>query len=213
LLALATGIVLLGLAVWPVVRGGPPAWGGGELGETVAAAPRPSSPATATTSPTPEPALAATQADAPFQPTTLVFPALHVTADVRTVGILENGDLEVPTDPSVVGWWTGSAEAAAARGQTVVAGHVYTRAGGQGAFFRLIGVSAGDRVLIAGKDGQRQTYTVKDVAVYPKDDLPLNRMFGQDTDHRLVLISCAGFDRRTGHYEENVVVYATPDVA
>ena len=219
LFAVAAGLAVLAAGALLTITGWPTLPGRTQLNEAQAvSAPSPSSSSTpdAVAAPPPpvagEQSLASARSDAPFTPTEIVLPSLHVTATVRPVGVRDNGDLDVPTDPDVVGWWDGSANAAAGSGQTVIAGHVATRAGGYGAFYRLTGIAVGSRVLVAGKLGEHQTYTIAEVAVYPKNALPLDLMFGQDTNHRLVLISCAGgFDRRTGHYKNNVVAYATPD--
>jgi hypothetical protein len=46
---------------------------------------------------------------------------------------------------------------------------------------------------------------------YRKTRIPLEKYFARDGKPRLTLITCGGqFDRRTGHYRDNVVVTADP---
>ena len=45
---------------------------------------------------------------------------------------------------------------------------------------------------------------------YPKDDFPTLEVYGNTDGPELRLITCGGeFDRGTGHYVDNTVVYAS----
>jgi hypothetical protein len=49
------------------------------------------------------------------------------------------------------------------------------------------------------------------VRSYGKGRLPRRAVFGAAASNRLRLVTCGGrFDAATGHYAENVVVYARP---
>jgi hypothetical protein len=65
------------------------------------------------------------------------------------------------------------------------------------------------RELQALADGVVATFTVDAVERYPKDAFPTSRVYGNTTDRAEIrLITCGGdFDRGTGHYVDNVVVY------
>jgi ribosomal protein S18 acetylase RimI-like enzyme len=64
------------------------------------------------------------------------LPTLGVRADVFPVGITA-GQLDVPTDPADVGWWTGSVAAGSPAGATIIDGHVDSAELGAGALYRL----------------------------------------------------------------------------
>jgi sortase (surface protein transpeptidase) len=176
-----------------------------------------------TPSPTP-PTLAATapaeKATAPAEkprvaavpPRRLTIPAIDVDAAVRATGIDEaTGELDVPRSVDTVGWYRFGPELAAGAGSVVIAGHVDSAEQGQGAFFRLRDLRAGDRVTVTGPGGETRVYTVDSRRVYAKSSAPMDRLFARDGPPRLTLITCGGtFDRRDGHYRDNVVVTAGP---
>ena len=69
----------------------------------------------------------------------------------------------------------------------------------------------GARVTVGGPGGASQAYRVVARRSYPKATLPVRDLFRQDVPARLLLVTCGGqFDRSTGHYERNVVVFAVP---
>ncbi len=76
-------------------------------------------------------------------------------------------------------------------------------------FFDLKELLPGDSVTVT--DGNVPvTFDVQQVVTYPKDQFPTSEVFGPTPDAELRLITCGGpFDRAIGHYEDNVVVYAT----
>jgi sortase family protein len=143
------------------------------------------------------------------EPTRLTVPALGVDAPVVAVAVLPNGQLAVPDDPHVLGWWRDGAWPTAPNGTVVIDGHVDTRADGPGALFHIASVAPGATVSLATPGGFA-TYVVQAVRHYPKAALPAE-VFDAAGHPRLVLISCGGvFDHATRQYRDNVVVYATP---
>jgi hypothetical protein len=154
-----------------------------------------------------EPPVEAPRPTAP--PRRLVVAAIDVDAPVTPVGVASDHALEVPADPGVVGWWQGSAEPGSPAGSVVLAGHVDTWADGPGALFRLTALRPRDRVVVDTPVGPVD-YVVEAVRRYAKAELPAEA-FATAGRPRLVLITCGGdFDRRSRHYADNVVVYATP---
>jgi hypothetical protein len=77
-------------------------------------------------------------------------------------------------------------------------------------FFRLGEMRAGDRVSIKRADGSIAVFIVDEVHRYPKDNFPTRLVYG-DIDHAgLRILTCGGaFDDSTGHYEDNIVVFAS----
>ena len=143
-------------------------------------------------------------------PVRLRIPAIGVNASVIPVGVATTGELGIPADPAVVGWWAGGASPGQPAGATVLVGHIDSAASGPGALFRLAGLRPGAVVsLTAG--GRSWRYTVQALRAYSKADLPAGIIFGQRVTPRLVIVSCGGaFDSTTGHYLDNIVVYAIP---
>jgi Sortase domain len=58
-------------------------------------------------------------------------------------------------------------------------------------------------------DGATVAFAVTEIAVYPKDAFPTDRVYGPTPGPELRLITCGGsFDRSAGSYRDNTVVYA-----
>ncbi|WP_432563447.1 class F sortase [Kineococcus sp. SYSU DK003] len=133
-----------------------------------------------------------------------------IDAPVTPVGVDERGQVAVPADGSVVGWYRWSSPAGPS-GSTVLAGHVDTRAGGPGALFGLSDVEPGERVRLRLSDGSELGYEVVSRQAHGKAELPVRELFRKDGPPALVLITCGGdFDEETRRYAENVVVTAVP---
>jgi len=138
------------------------------------------------------------------------LPTLGVRADVFPVGITA-GQLDVPTDPADVGWWTGSVAAGSPAGATIIDGHVDSAELGAGALYRLTDLTIGDPVRVTVAGGGIVTYQVNERRTYDKTTGLPAAIFGTDGAPRLVLITCGGaFDQTTLSYESNVAVFATP---
>ena len=175
-------------------------------------------PVTTATSPEPIQPPAPEEDDLPAAPPPVITAAgrlrietLGVEAPVVEVRVRPDGELEVPPDPSTVGWWAEGARPGAGRGSVVVDGHVDTARQGPGAFFRLGSMAVGDPVELTASDGSTHRYRVTATARYPKAELPAEEVFAQDGAERLVLITCGGdFDEASRHYADNVVVFADP---
>ena len=157
-------------------------------------------------------------AEAPGQRITFVPNVLELvtsrgewSASVDPTDTQGDGELALPEDPGRVGWWMSGALAGDAFGSVVVAGHIDSRAYGLGFFARLLDVAPGDRVTL-GDGTSSQSYSVASVRRIPKSGLATtNDLFSQHVPGRLVLVTCTGqFDPATHHYEDNLVVLATP---
>lgn len=175
----------------------------------------PASPSTSAGSPVSppnsSPVASAPQARHPFAPLRVQVLGSGINARVVPVGVAGDGMLVVPQDVREVGWWREGAAAGSGSGTVVLVGHVDSAQQGAGAFFPLRRLKPGDRVVLTGADGERAVYVVSARRQYPKSSLPRNEVFGQGSAPRLVLLTCGGrFDTATRHYEDNLVVYATP---
>ncbi len=59
------------------------------------------------------------------------------------------------------------------------------------------------------RDGSRTRFRVQRSERYPKADFPTAKVYGPTRGPAVRLITCGGdFDRSTGHYLDNTVVYA-----
>ena len=91
----------------------------------------------------------------------------------------------------------------------MIVGHVDTKLSGPGALFHLGSIRPGEGMTVQTAMGPVR-YRVAARRAYSKADLP-SEIFTARGTPRLVVITCGGrFDRSTGHYDSNVVVYAVP---
>ncbi len=123
------------------------------------------------------------------------------------LGLLPDGPLEVPTDYQQAGWYTGGVTPGEV-GTAVIAGHVDSHHG-PAVFFGLAALRADDRVQVPRADGSTATFVVYSSEQFAKDQFPTRAVYGATSEAELRLITCGGdFDRVTGHYRDNVVVFA-----
>ena len=179
-------------------------------------APPAAAPATAT-SPTPSPSAAASEpaftavrevARAAL-PVRLRIPSLGVDAPVGPVGKAADGTVEVPTRWEDVGWYDGGARPGE-DGPAVLLGHVDSKAG-PAVFARLPQAPPGTVVEVVGDDGAVSRWRVERTDQHPKTRFPTEAVYLPGLRPELRLVTCGGaFDRTTGHYVDNVVVYASP---
>jgi hypothetical protein len=141
-------------------------------------------------------------------PVTLRIPAIGVRTRVIRLSITPQGTLQVPASTSVAGWYTGSPRPGAV-GSSVIAGHIDSYLG-PGVFYRLRLLHPGNKIYIRQADGRLATFRVTAVHQYPKAHFPTAQVYGPTPDAELHLITCGGtFDRATGTYLSNVVVFST----
>ena len=199
-LALAVGLVVIagGTAGLLLTRHPTPAMRPVAAG--VAALPAPTGPIVA-----PPQSAAPTPVAAPVS---LTIPLIGVQTQLITLGLTSTGALQVPSTTSVAGWYTGSPRPGAI-GPAIIVGHIDSFTG-PGVFYRLSELKAGDRVYVKRADGTLVEFRVTSVQTYLKDQFPTEDVYGPVPDPELRLITCGGaFDAATGHYLNNIVVYAT----
>jgi hypothetical protein len=141
-------------------------------------------------------------------PLRIAIPRLGVRARILRLGMNGDGTLQGPDNFADTGWWAGGSRPGEP-GPAVVAGHVDSRTG-PAVFFRLGSLRRGDVIRIGRRDGTVVGFAVQRLARYPEAHFPTGQVYGPTRRPTLRLITCPGdFDRSTGHYLDNTVVYAT----
>ena len=142
-------------------------------------------------------------------PTRLRIHAIAVDAPVVPVGVATGGTLNIPADPSVIGWWAGGGSPGQPAGTTVLVGHVDNAATGPGALFHLRDMRPGETITLQ-TGGRTYQYVVRAMRAYAKAGLPA-AIFSQQVAARLAIITCGGpFNPATRHYLDNIIAYAVP---
>jgi hypothetical protein len=166
-------------------------WSAGELGAKAAG---------------PAPGTRARVAARAARPLSIAIPAAGVDARVVPVGLRPDGAMEVP-EVDLAGWYR-LGPRPGERGPAVIVGHVDSREG-PAVFFRLGQLRRGDRIVVGQDGGAAASFAVERVERHPKQALPVARVWNPTGKPVLRLITCGGsFDRSTGHYRDNVIVYA-----
>jgi hypothetical protein len=146
------------------------------------------------------------------RPVSLQIPTIAVRSPIHPVGLAADGSVETPAPGphyNHAAWYRHS-PAPGALGPAILLGHVDSAAEGPSVFFRLGELTNGDRVEVTRADDSVVVFRVDRVQRYPKSAFPADLVYG-DIDHAgLRILTCGGeFDSASGHYLDNIVVFAT----
>ncbi|MEO3923782.1 class F sortase [Micromonosporaceae bacterium B7E4] len=144
-------------------------------------------------------------------PVRITIPKIKVNAKIMSVGVNDDGTVQVPPlkQAQLAGWYNAGASPGEF-GNAVVVGHVDSAVTGPAVFFRLGALKRGDRVEVTRKDGKVVRFAVDAVKSYPKTSFPSELVYGAADTAQLQLVTCGGtFDRKKRSYRNNVIVSAT----
>jgi hypothetical protein len=146
------------------------------------------------------------------KPTALDIPAIGVHSVLQILGQNEDGTLETPAvgpHYNEAAWYRYS-PTPGSLGPAILMGHIDSAAEGPSVFFRLGELTPGDRISVSRADGSTARFVVDRVRRYPKDAFPTKLVYGNIGHAGLRLLTCGGaFDATTGHYLDNIVVFAS----
>lgn len=146
------------------------------------------------------------------RPIRVEMPSIGVDSVVQDLGQTTEGALEVPARGphyNEAAWYRHS-PTPGELGPAIMLGHVDSAAEGPSVFFRLGELQVGDAISVTRADGSTAVFAVDEVQRFPKDEFPTDLVYG-DIDHAgLRVLTCGGsFDRASGHYLDNIVVFAS----
>lgn len=139
------------------------------------------------------------------EPLMLEIPKIGVESQIEYVGMLANGQMDVPKVYANVAWYQ-DGYYPGERGNAVVSGHVDTPGGARAVFADLDKLEIGDLITIRGKD-KHTVFQVYDKKVYAVATFPIEEVFGKTQERNLNLITCEG-ERVNGRYNDRLVVFA-----
>ncbi|MCJ1713106.1 class F sortase [Curtobacterium sp. VKM Ac-2922] len=152
-----------------------------------------------------DPAAPAAKSDA--TPTRVSIPAIGVDATLEDLHRGSAGELDPPTGWDDAGWFSDGIVPGQV-GPAVIAGHVDSPTSAA-VFFRLDELVSGDQIHVAMSDGTTRTFTVDRTERAAKSAFPTSDVYGVTPTPTLRLITCDGvFDTATGHYTDNLIVFA-----
>lgn len=139
-------------------------------------------------------------------------PSIYAEADIVSVGIDDEGRMELPASLGDVGLLGSTAPLWSQEGSTLLAGHVTYR-GTHGVLHHLGRVSPGALVQTWDETGSRTDWVVTSVELFHKEALPAE-IFDVSSARQLVLVTCGGEIVRlpdgSWTHESNIVVVAEP---
>jgi sortase (surface protein transpeptidase) len=142
------------------------------------------------------------------RPVRVAIPAIGVSAPVIPLHLNRDRSLQVPKTVTQTGWFVGGPEPGE-DGAAVIVGHVDSHRG-PGVFYRLRALRRGDVIKVVLKNRSTLRFVVRGFREVPKRRFPTRLVFGRTKNPTLRLITCDGaFDRSTGHYVDNYVVFAS----
>jgi hypothetical protein len=148
------------------------------------------------------------------EPVRLQIPAIAVDTPLLDLGLRDDGRVEVPPLDSPEAGWYRYSPTPGERGPSVLLGHVDSARTGPGIFYNVTALAPGDPIEVTRADGSTVGFVVDRIGRYAKDAFPTADVYGDVPGPELRLITCGGaFDERSGHYEDNVVVYAVAGAA
>jgi sortase (surface protein transpeptidase) len=151
------------------------------------------------------------QASAEAAPSQVSVTSLGVDVPVIPVGLDDAGNMELPADPAVAGWYKYGPAPESAAGATVVAAHVDSLTYGLGPFAALADAEPGTLIVVTDVTGAARTYAVSSIETTGKGEVLWADVFDRTGRPRLILVTCGGeFDYSTRHYLSNVIIMATP---
>ena len=142
-------------------------------------------------------------------PVEIRIPRIGVNAPVMKVGREADGTVQVPplAEHNLTGWYE-YGPAPGQRGPAVILGHVDSTTG-ISVFYYLKNMHAGDTVYVTLADGKVAAFAVDGLQRVAKDAFPTASVYGKAGYPSLRLVTCGGpFDKATGHYVDNIIVYA-----
>ena len=158
--------------------------------------------------PPPEPEVVAASAPGKqYAPITIQIPVIAASAPVDPLGLNRDGTLQVPTDFGRAGYYTGRPPPGAT-GPAIIVAHVDSKSG-PAVFARLRELKPGAEVTVTRADRSAVIFVVDRVESHRKNAFPTNAVYDPTPGSTLRLITCGGsFDRRAGHYRDNVIAFA-----
>ena len=147
----------------------------------------------------------------PSRPERLEIPAIQVSAPLLEVGLADDGSVDVPPlkRHNEAGWFDGG-PTPGQYGPALIVGHADTRTG-PSVFHDLDLMKPGQEIEIDRADGTVAIFEVNTVEHFDKDELPLDRVYGDYSRPALRLMTCGGdwLGDDDGGYSDNIVVFAS----
>ncbi len=144
---------------------------------------------------------------AALPPVRVQIPAIGVDSALESLALGEGGRLQAPVDYDLAGWYADGVLPGQV-GPAIIAGHVDSPSA-PAVFAQIGSLVPGDEVIVTLSDGSALTFAVSDAIQSAKAEFPTAAVYSNVPTPELRLITCGGtFDPSTGHYLDNLIVFA-----
>lgn len=145
----------------------------------------------------------------PSVPNHIDIPSIKVDADLGTVGLDANGQMETPPfDQPMKADWYKQGPTPGEKGPAAIAGHMDTADTPKAVFYNLKELKKNAEIDIRREDGTTAVFKVDEVDTYKKDQFPTDKVYNKTDKAELRLITCGGDLTKDRHWDSNVVVFA-----
>lgn len=139
-------------------------------------------------------------------PIRLIIPILDIDANIQHLGVTQEGEMEVPSNITDVGWLK-LGYSPGEKGSAVIAGHFNGKNNEAGVFANLNKLKKGDKLFVKDNKDQSLTFVVQQSRLYEPGYA--DSIFSSDDKPRLNLITCDGdWDKTKKSYSKRLVILA-----
>jgi Sortase domain len=145
-------------------------------------------------------------------PVQLRIPSIGVNTGLEHVGLDRDGTIAAPIGFQQAAWYVGGPRPGEP-GPAILLGHVDSKTG-PAVFFRVATLKAGAEVLVDRADRSTVRFRVSGRIQVAKSRFPADLVYAPTLAPALRLVTCGGtYNKATGHYLDNIVVTALPEVS
>lgn len=139
-------------------------------------------------------------------PVRLSIPTINVDANIQSLGVNQDGEMEVPSNITDVGWFKFGSRPGE-QGSAVIAGHLNGQNDQVGVFANLDKLKVGDKIIVTDTQNISTTFIVREKRLY--DSGYADDVFSQSDSPHLNLITCDGlWDKNKKSYTQRLVIFA-----
>lgn len=141
-------------------------------------------------------------------PKILNIPKLEISANVQSVGLNSNQEMDVPSNDQDVAWYNLGSRPGEI-GSAVLSGHLDGRTGQPAVFWDIQKLEAGDDIYVVDGNDNKKHFQVTAIETYQTGAAPLEKIFGANDGIYLNLVTCGGvWDKEKNNYSERLVIFA-----
>ena len=136
------------------------------------------------------------------------IPNIHVDAPILSVGLTDQGAIDVPQGPSDTAWFN-QGPYPGEIGNAIIVGHYGWKNGISAVFDKLHKIQKGEQIHLKDRSGLPLTFVVTKVETYDQHANTSSIFKSNDQEAHLILITCGGvWNKITKTYSERTVVFA-----